>query len=97
MADVAVFDVGGDLPIVFVYGGEGVNDGDEEIIRDHLGEGIGADNGIRTFSGKDGAPDVNDGDERDEAEEGSSEEIEAVREVVLDADVEDVPVLFHDW
>lgn len=96
LADVAVFDVGGDLPVVFVDGSEGVNDSDEQIIGDHLGETVSPNEGIRTFAFKDGAPDVNDRNEWDEAEEGSGEEIETVREIVLDADVEDVPVLFHD-
>ncbi len=97
LADVAVFNVGCDLPIVFVYCGEGINDGDEEIIGDHLGEGVSADDGIGAFAFKDGAPDINDGDEWDQAKEGSGEEIEAVREIVLNADIQDVPVLFHDW
>jgi hypothetical protein len=97
LADIAVFDVGRDLPIIFVHGGQRVDDGDEQIIGNHLGERVSADVGIGPFAGVNGAPDINDGDERDETEEGSGEEIEAVREIVLNADVQDVPVLFHDW
>ena len=29
LADVAVLDVGGDLPVVLVHGGQGIHDGDE--------------------------------------------------------------------
>lgn len=96
LADVAVFDVGGDLPVVFVHCGEGIDDGDEQIIGDHLGEGVGANAGVGTLAGVDGAPDVKDGDEWDETKDRSREEIETVRQIVLNADVEDVPVFSHE-
>ena len=38
LADVAVLDVRGDLPVVFIHGGQRVHDGDEQIIGNHLGD-----------------------------------------------------------
>lgn len=97
LADIAVFDVGGDLPVILIYSGERIDDGDQQVIGNHLGERVGADAGTGTFARVDGAPDVNDGDERNEAEERAGEKVETVREVVLNADVQDMPVLFHEW
>ena len=97
MADIPVFDVRGDLPIIFVYGRERINDGDEQIIGDHLGERVGADAGIGAFAGVDGAPDVKDGNEWDKTEYRSRKEIETVGQVILNTDVENVPVFFHEW
>lgn len=97
LADIAVFDVRRDLPIVFVYGCKRVDDGNEQIIGNHLGKRVSANTGIGTFAFKDSAPDVYDGNEWNQAEEGSGQEIEPVREIVLNANIQDVPVLFHRW
>src|SRR6185369_6765446 len=53
------------------------------------------DGGPGRFAFVNGAPDVEDGHERDEPEHGSRQKIEPVGQIILDPDVEDVPVLFH--
>ncbi len=96
LADGAFADVGGDLPIVLGDGGEGVDDGDEQVIGGHLGEGIGADGGVGALIGVDGAPEEEGGQEGDEAEGGAAEEIDPVGQGILNADIDDVPVFAHD-
>ena len=95
LADIAILDIRSDLPIVLVDGGQGVDNGHEQVIGDHFGEGVRPDGGPGRFAFINGAPHVEDGHERDEAEHGSRQKIEPVGQIILDPDVEDVPVLFH--
>ncbi len=95
LADVAFADVGGDLPVVFVHRRQHVHDGDEEVIENHagLGEaGLVAGAGVVRVNRP---PERHHREERDEAEQRPREVIEPIREVVLQADVDDVPVFFH--
>ena len=95
LADVAVLDVGGDLPVVLVHGGERVGDGHDEVIRSHLRQREGGDGGIRAFARKDGSPEIDHRQQRDEAEQGAREKIEPVGQMVLKPDVDGVPVFVH--
>src|SRR5262249_43736522 len=50
LADVAVLDVCGDLPIVLVNRSQGVNQCDQQVIGDHLGERISSDGRASAFA-----------------------------------------------
>jgi hypothetical protein len=43
LADVAILDVGGNLPIVLVHRRQGIHHGREQVIGNHLGKRVGAD------------------------------------------------------
>jgi hypothetical protein len=84
------------LPIVFGDGGEGVDYGYEEVIGSHAGEAVAGNRWISGgFARVDGAPEVNGGHQRNEAEAGAEEEINSVHQSVLDADIDDVRVFLH--
>ena len=93
LADVAVLDVGGNLPVVLIDRRERVHDGDQQVIRDHGGQGIAGHFGF--LAAVNGLPEVDGGQERNERDGGAKEEIEAVHEHVLGADFHHMPVLFH--
>ena len=95
LADVAVLDVGGNLPIVLVHRRQGVHHGREQVIRDHLRQRIGADRRSRALARVDFLPHVEHGDERDQAEHRPRQEVEPVGQVVLNPDINDMPVFLH--
>ncbi len=95
LADVTVLDVGGDLPVVFGDGGEGVDEGDDQVVADHLGQGVTGDVSAIGLAGVDGFPEVEGAGEGDEAGGGPEQEVHPVHEGVLDPDQENVEVLAH--
>jgi len=94
LADVALADVGGNLPVVLVHRRQHVHHGDQEIIENHLGRGVAGER-RPALLGIDGAPERQHGEQRDEAEQRARQVIDAVRQVVLDPDADDMPVFFH--
>ena len=95
LADVAFADVGGDLPVVLVHRRQHVHDGDEQVVKNHLRLGVTAERAPLPFPGVDGAPERQHGEQRDETEQRSRQVIDAIRQVVLNPDADDVPVFFH--
>ena len=67
----------------------------EQVIGNHLRQREGGDGGVRAFAREDRPPEKQHGDQRDEAEQGARQKIEPVGQVVLNPDVDDVPVFVH--
>ena len=80
---------------VALHGGQRIDYGGQQVIGNHLGEIVVSDLRGGAFAGEDGLPNVNDRNERNQAEEGASEKIEAVSQVVLQPDIDDTPIFFH--
>ena len=93
LADVAVLDVGRDLPVVLADSRQGVHDGDQQIIRDHAPQAVTANGAL--LPAIDGLPEVNGGQQRNQPEPGAKEEIDAVHQRVLKPNLDDMPVFAH--
>src|SRR5687768_6070265 len=93
LADVAVLYVPGNLPVVLAKSGERIDDRQDEIVGNHLAERVAA---YRAGLGSiDRTPEGNNGKERHEAENHPEQKIHPINEGVLNANVNDVPVLGH--
>ena len=95
LADVAFADVGGDLPVVFVHRRQHVHYGDHDVIKNHLRLGVAGKRTCAAFRRVNRAPEREHGEERDETEQRPRQVIEAIRQVVLDPDADDVQIFFH--
>ena len=95
LADVAFTDVGGDLPVVLVDSGEDVHDGHHDVIKNHLRLGVAGERPAVAVRRVDRAPERQHGEQRDETEQRSRQIIEAIRQVALNPDADDVPVFFQ--
>ena len=96
LADVAVLDVGGNLPVVLVHRRQRVHNGYEQVIRGHLRERVARHFAARRLAGVNGAPEKNRGHERDQTEHRAEQKVHAVHQGVLNPDVDDVPVFAHE-
>jgi hypothetical protein len=95
LADVAFTDVRGDLPVVFVDGGQNVYDGDHNVIKNHFGLSKAGERATRGLARVNGVPEGKHREQRDETEHGPRQIIEAVGQIILNPDVDDVPIFFH--
>src|ERR1039458_4977392 len=95
LADVALADVGGDLPVVFIDRRQHVHHGDEQVIKHHfrLGKTGGSSRAVPVRVN--GLPQRQHGEERDETEQRAREIVEAIRQIALQPDVDDVEIFFH--
>jgi hypothetical protein len=83
------------LPVVFIDRRQRIDDRGEKVVGNHFRIRVGADAGSGPFAGINRPPQVEHGEQRNEPEERPRQEIEPVRQIVLNADREDVAVLFH--
>ena len=95
LADVAVLDVGGDLPVVFIHRRQRIDNRDQQVIGNHLRQRVTGDAAARRLAVVDGAPEQDGGGQRHQPECRAEQEVHAIDEHVLNADVDDVPVFFH--
>ena len=72
LADVAVFNICGDLPVVLADGGEDIHEGDDQVIGGHLGECIAADTAA-VFAGVNGAPKIDGRQQGDETKNNAEQ------------------------
>ena len=68
-----------------------------EINRIHLHLHVTAERAPLPFPGVNRAPERQHGKQRDEAEQRPRQVIDAIRQVVLNPDADDVPVFFHPF
>ncbi len=97
LADVALADVRGNLPVVLVHRRQHVHHGHEQVVKNHLRLGVTAERAPLPFPRVNGAPERQHGEKRDEAEQRPRQVIDAIRQVVLNPDADDVPVFFHSF
>ena len=90
LADVALADVGGDLPVVLVDRREHVHHGDEQVVKNRFRERPAG-----MLRAADLPPEREHGEQRDEAEQRPRQVIDAIGQVVLQPDADDVQVFFH--
>ncbi len=95
LADVAVLDVGRDLPVVLVHRRQCVNNSDQQVIGYHPGQAVAGHLLAAGFAGINGAPEINRGQQRDEAERGPKEKVESIDQRVGETNFNHVPVFLH--
>ena len=94
LADIAFPDIRGNLPVVFIHRRQHVHHRHHEIIENHLRRGVSG-NRRPALLLINGEPERQHGEQRNEAEQRARQIIDAIRQVALDADADDVPILFH--
>ena len=95
LVDVALADVGGDLPVVLVHRRKDVHHRDHQVVKNHLRLGESALPPGPPVAAVNRPPQRQHGEQRDEAEQRPRQIIEAVLQVVLKTDADDVQVFFH--
>jgi len=95
LADVALTDVCGNLPVILVHRREYVHHGHEQVVKNHLRLAVAAEHAPLPFPRVNRAPKRQHGEQRNETEQRPRQVIDAIRQVVLDPDADDVPVFFH--
>jgi hypothetical protein len=95
LADVAVLDVSRNLPIILVHRRQGVDDGRQQVIGNHLSERVSPNHRPHSFAGVNRPPHIEHGDQWNQSEQCPRQKVKPVRQVVLNANINDIPVLFH--
>src|SRR4029077_8127824 len=83
------------LPIIFVHCRQGIHDCHQQIVGNHLSKCVGADLRALAVATVNGLPDVESCNQGDQSEDSSGEKIEAVRQIILNSNINDVPIFFH--